>query len=522
MLGFLRPLGRRFAIPIAAGGLLLIGAGVSAGHRSAENNVASATIRASLDVSEEPSLARFYAARGYRPVWLRGGALGPEGVRAIEVLDRAEDHGLSRSSYVTPETSTLVREAQDGGLDPAAAGRLEAELSSAFVRYARDLRRPAPSHDLIRVAGIGPRRAVDSGRTLELVFDAGGAAGVDAALQMHPDYLRLSAALADWRSMWERLPTPRLGQGQTVMPGQRDARMPTLRVRLGVSPGRSNADLLDRDLSRRLTQFQRWHGLEETGSLDPATVDALNVDPVEYEQRLITNLDRLRALPAEPGERYVVVNAAEAALTAYDRGAPVKRMRVIVGRPETPTPMMAGLIQYVVLDPYWNIPLDLVRNDIAPAVLRNGPSSLDRRGMEALSDWSPSARRLAPADIDWPAVASGQNPLRVRQRPGPHNMMGRVKFMLPNDLGIYLHDTPLRALFDRDRRTLSAGCVRLEDARWLAQWLSGIEIARAPGQPADQRVDLRRPVPLFIIYQTASPRPGGGLVFLPDVYGRDG
>jgi len=520
MAGFLRPLGRRFAIPVAAGGLLLIGAGVSAGHRSAGHEVASEAVRASL--GEEGSLAHFYAARAYRPVWVRDGAPGPEARRAIEVLEQAEDHGLRRDAYLTPEISALIRDGENGELDPAAAGRLEAGLSSAFVRFARDLRQPAPSSELIRVAGIGPSQKVDPGRTLQQVFEGAGAAGVDAALRMHPEYHGLSGALADWRRTWSSLPTPRLSQGRTVPAGQRDPRVATLRFRLGLSSSASGSPLLDQQLSARLAQFQRWHGLHETGALDPATVDALNLDPVQYEQRLIANLDRLRALPAEPGDRYVLVNAAEATLTAWADDAPVRRMRVIVGRPDTPTPMMAGLIQYAVLDPYWNIPADLVQDDIAPAVLRNGPSSLDARGMEALSDWSPSARRLAPAEIDWSAVANGQSLLRVRQRPGRQNMMGRVKFMLPNDLGIYLHDTPHRALFERDQRTLSAGCVRVEDARWLAQWLSDIEIARPPGRPADQRVDLRRPVPVFIIYQTVQPRPGGGLVFLPDVYGRDG
>lgn len=138
-----------------------------------------------------------------------------------------------------------------------------------------------------------------------------------------------------------------------------------------------------------------------------------------------------------------------------------------------------------------------------------------------LSDWSAKAAPVTPADVDWPAVASGRQLLRVRQRPGPANMMGGMKFMLPNELGIYLHDTPDRHLFDADQRTFSAGCVRVEKPERLAQWLLAGAAPAEPPEGPEQRVDLREPVPIYITYLTASP----GLdepAFRKDVYGRDG
>ncbi|MFN3668979.1 MAG: murein L,D-transpeptidase [Brevundimonas sp.] len=521
MVPVLRHLGRRFAIPVAAGGLLLIAAGVTAGQGAVEAGMEAEFVRASRsDVGDRGALADVYAARSHRPIWIEDGVLGAGGRRAVEILRRAEDHGLAGDSYIPAGLSALIRDAEHGRLDPRSAGRLEAGLSLAFVRFARDLRTPAPSDEMIRVAGIGPRPEVDARGVLETVINTGGPAGVDAALRMHPEYDRLSAALAEWRRSFGRLPVPAIPPGRTVAPGQRDPRIPTLRVRLGAPQPGLDADVLDPALVDRLERFQAWHGLDATASLDRATVEALNLAPVEYERRLITNLSRLRALPGEPGGRHLVVNVAEATLTAYQDGAPVKRMRVIVGAPDNPTPMMAGLIQYVVVDPYWNVPMDLVRDRIAPGVLRDGPASFEARGLEALSDWSSSARPLKAADIDWAAVADGRSRVRVRQKPGPGNMMGRVKFMLPNDLGIYLHDTPDRALFEREGRALSAGCVRLEDARWLAQWLSNFDVA-GRDQRVEQRMDLARPAPVFITYQTVTPRAGGGLAVLPDVYGRD-
>lgn len=236
---------------------------------------------------------------------------------------------------------------------------------------------------------------------------------------------------------------------------------------------------------------------------------------------LLANLERARALPPDLGRRYVLVDAAAQKLWMYQDDQAVESMDVVVGKVSEPTPAMAGLIRYAVARPYWNVPPDLVKASIAPKVLRFGPAWLAGQGMEALSDWSPEAQVLDPAGIDWRAVASGARVLRVRQRPGPHNMMGEVKFIFPNRLGVYLHDTPLRQFFAEARRTESAGCVRLADAPRLARWLLGeqADLLGQPGQP-EQPLDLAQPVPVYIVYLTADPEPQG-IVMHPDIYGRD-
>ena len=240
------------------------------------------------------------------------------------------------------------------------------------------------------------------------------------------------------------------------------------------------------------------------------------------EERIIrANLDRARALPADPGARFVLVDAAGATLSLYENGRVQDTMRVIVGKPGMETPMLAGLIRFAMLNPYWNIPPDLVRDTIAPRVLREGVGVIARDRLELLSGWSADAQPLDPEMIDWMAVASGAQPLRVRQLPGPDNMMGRVKFMLPNRLGIYLHDTPGKAAFRRSDRRLSSGCVRVEDAARLYRWLfGGASMRDADGFP-EQRIDLPTPVPVYITYFTAVPDAFGGIRFQPDRYGRD-
>jgi murein L,D-transpeptidase YcbB/YkuD len=236
---------------------------------------------------------------------------------------------------------------------------------------------------------------------------------------------------------------------------------------------------------------------------------------------ILANLERARALPPELGRRFILVNAAAQRLWLYEDGEPVDSMDVVVGKPSEPTPALAGLIRYAVARPYWNVPADLVQHEIAPKVLRLGPGYLASRDMEALSDWGPDAHVVDPASIDWRAVASGAQLLRVRQRPGPENMMGRVKFIFPNRFGVYLHDTPLRQYFAEKQRTESAGCVRLAHAPELAERLLGGEARRIDeAGPPEAHIDLQQPVPVYIAYFTARPT-AQGLVFHPDIYGRD-
>jgi murein L,D-transpeptidase YcbB/YkuD len=173
-------------------------------------------------------------------------------------------------------------------------------------------------------------------------------------------------------------------------------------------------------------------------------------------------------------------------------------MKVIVGKPETPTPELKSVINYETLNPYWHVTADLAKTLIAPRVLQEGPAYLTTRGYEILSGWGPDAQVLSPDSINWKAVADGNAQVYVRQRPGPANSLGQFKFDLPNGDGIYLHDTPKKELFAQDVRNLSHGCVRLEDAPRLARWLLGKDppAAAAP----EENVLLPRPVPITISY----------------------
>lgn len=213
-------------------------------------------------------------------------------------------------------------------------------------------------------------------------------------------------------------------------------------------------------------------------------------------------VDSLPGVQIPARGRSVLVDAASARLYMMEDGRVRDSMKVIVGKPETPTPALTSVIHYETLNPYWHVTADLAKTLIAPRVLQDGTSYLTTRGYEVVSAFGPNAQVLPPDSVDWKAVADGKREVLVRQKPGPANSLGQVKFDLPDGDGIYLHDTPKKELFAQDSRNLSHGCVRLEDAQRLARWMLGKEPPAASGP--EEHILLPRPVPITISYLDAS------------------
>jgi len=236
-------------------------------------------------------------------------------------------------------------------------------------------------------------------------------------------------------------------------------------------------------------------------------------------QTIELNLQRMRVLPASPG-KYVLVNAAQQRLYMYDGGKPVDSMVVVVGQTKYPTPMLAAYIRYAALNPYWYVPPDLAWDDVGQFVKKQGFSYFEKMGYEQVSDWSKDAQVLDATKIDWDAVRDGKAEVLLRQKPGPENFMGRIKFMFPNQFGVYLHDNPRRNLFKESVRYFSGGCVRLEDAWRLSRWLFNGRELTWEGAGTEQPVPLAAPVPVYITYLTAVPD-GQSVAYYDDAYGRD-
>jgi len=236
------------------------------------------------------------------------------------------------------------------------------------------------------------------------------------------------------------------------------------------------------------------------------------------DQRVVTNLERARAFPSSG--RFAVVDVVSQRLFMFEDGQVRDSMKVIVGKRKTPTPMIASVIHYTTVNPNWNVPDDLVQSLIAPNVLKQGEAYLNDRGYEVVLNWSPDPPRLSASSINWQAVASGRERIRVRQKPNAANSMGNYKFPFANGLGIYLHDTPNKIPFADANRWISNGCVRLEDAPRFARWLHG-RVPWSNSSAPEQHVQIDKGVPIFLTYLTVR-SDGARLTYLDDPYGLDG
>jgi L,D-transpeptidase YcbB len=459
----------------------------------------------------EGKLKAVYAARGYWPLWVKDGALTPAAEKLIGYLETAELDGLDPGDYDPRELREAVARARSG--PPDAVARAELRLSQVLARYVRDVRRAPNAQIRFLDEELRPKKLSEAD-----VFRAAALAPdftryVETMGWVNPAYAGLRRAMAERRERWSALPGTYVPEGPALKPGMGGARVAALRTRLGLRP----LGKYDKELASAVRAFQAAHGLKPDGIAGGGTVTALNRGPGWYDRKLALNLDRARLLPG-PSVRHIAVDAASQQLVYYQDGTEAGRMRVVVGKPEEQTPMLAGVMRYAILNPYWNVPDDLAYRRVVSRVL-NG-ASLQTLGFQALSGWDADARVLDPQAIDWRAVADGAQRIRVRQLPGPGNAMGRVKFMFPNDQGIYLHDTNEPALMRKASRYFSSGCVRLEDADRLGQWLFGRPLA-AEGSAPEQHVPLPKPVPVYLTYLTVQPDGQGGVRFLDDAYGRD-
>jgi len=456
---------------------------------------------------------KFYKTRGFLPIWARNGTIGPEADRLIGLLRTSDLDGLDPRDYDPEGLSRAVAQVRNG--DSASLGRTELKLSKAFYAYVRDLRDPGAFRS-DKIIFADPRMRPQRLLPADVLMPAAIAPSLDgylaASAWMNPIYDNLRDALEDFRKHWDDLPAGTIASGAPLRLGASGERVRDLRHKLGFPEG----NRFDKPLAWKVRVFQMEHGLAATGVADSATIAALNGDSSSYEERIRLNLQRARPLPPA-GTRQVVVNIADAKLIMFGQGKQQGEMRVVVGKPNEQTPVMAGLISYAILNPYWNVPTDLVRDRVAPKVLAG--QTFEGMHYEALSDWTAHARLLRPDEIDWKAVADGRQEVRVRMLPGGTNWMGKMKFMFPNELGIYLHDFPDKSIFSEDHRQLSSGCVRLSDAPRLGQWLYGRPLETRSPAP-EQYVTLPKPVPIYMVYLTVMAGEKG-IAYLDDPYGRD-
>jgi murein L,D-transpeptidase YcbB/YkuD len=461
---------------------------------------------------ERAWLDRFYGPRKYAAAWNPSTATA-----ALWVLRQAALQGLNPRDY---GADALQAQMRAGAVDSAA---FDVALTAAMLHYLADLRVGRVRSEY-HTRKLDPRlKQYDPVERLRAGL-AGGKlqAAVRAAEPGLQQYGRVKAALAHYRTLAGQ-PYPALALPPAkVVPGGAypDAKALYERlVLLGDLPADAPAPpegIYSEQMQEGVEHFQSRHGLLDDGVLGRATVDALNVSPAKRVRQLELTLERLRWLPDFGPGPLIVVDLPAYRLSALQNGSAEEalEMRVVVGALKTETPLFVGQMRYLEFNPYWNVPRSILEREILPKLVRN-PAWLTQNDMETVP---------LKATVD--DLRAGR--ARVRQRPGPKNALGAIKFALPNPMDIYLHSTPSRGLFERSRRDLSHGCIRVEHPAALAQFVLGrqrqwnadaIQEALQPGPT--RHVDLAQPIPVVIFYATASVDSEGGAHFAADIYGRD-
>jgi murein L,D-transpeptidase YcbB/YkuD len=360
-------------------------------------------------------------------------------------------------------------------------------------------------------------RAVHDGSMPGMSAAAWSGAPVDLFTSVNPIYTDLRRGLVKYQQRWGNLPNIPIAEGPGLKPGSTGDRVATLRTRLGLPDG----DKYDAALAAKVKEFQQVHGLKADGMAGAGTIEALNRGHEYYEQLIIINMERAKRLPApEEQAKYVLVDAGDARLSLWQNGRKIDEMKIVVGKAETATPMMAAYIRYASVNPYWNVPPELVRTLIGPRVVAQGIKYLTDREYQVLTSYGEDAKIIDPSTVDWQGVVDGRVEVSLRRLPSPANSMGAMKFMLPNYFGIYLHDSPERDHFTKNELWFSNGCVRLEDYKRVAKFLFNGSIPQGDDPKVEKEVDLPAPVPVYMTYLTVQTTPDG-VQFLPDHYGRD-
>ncbi|MEP9376649.1 L,D-transpeptidase family protein [Aquabacter sp. CN5-332] len=468
---------------------------------------------------EQEAIAAFYGARSNAPAFVDLNGYNARGKAIIARFTAAGDDGLEPNDY---KVQKLVP-----GADADTLAQAELRLAASALLYARHAQ--AGRFDPSRLSPLlTPTRSFPDAlavlNTLATAPDAGAA--LAAYNPTHPGYVALKAKLADARKGTSARALPRIPPGPTLKPGDVDARVPALRERLGLKPDKSlkNDRLYDIALLNAVLAFQGTSGMEPDGRVGAGTVEALNsvATPADRTADIIANMERWRWLPRDLGTTNVMVNIPEYMVRINDNGRMIHETRVVVGKPDTATPLLSHDMEYIVVNPSWNIPVSIARKEMLPNLQRD-PYYLQRQGIQI----ERNGRAIDPGVVNWNAGLGGYS---FRQPPGERNALGRIKFMFPNQHSVYLHDTPSRSLFANEKRAFSHGCIRVQDPLSFGEVIFNLGLPNDGWTEAkigkmfggqERYINLKRHIPVHLVYFTALVDGSGRLTMRQDIYGID-
>ncbi len=495
----------------------------------------------SQDVREAPSLfsslllPEYYKKRKFRPIWSIGANLSPQTEYFLEFIQNAGCEGLRPEDYRLDRIETLMNAHREilfrmEPPDDAILADLDILLTDAFFQYASHLAGGRVDHQTIYPGWVIYRNHSGRKTDLQNALDSGKIEGIlDKLPPRHPGYAGLKKELVRYQDIVERGGWPSITPGPKMLRGTRSKRVVMLRKRLIASGEFAEADgsentVFDLALEEAIRKFQKRHGLKADGRVGRSTLAALNVSAEKRLRQIALNMDRLRWLPGNPGNRYIFVNIADFSLQIVENDQMVMSMKIIVGKTEQQSCVLSRKMTYLELNPDWRVPDSIATKEILPQ-LRKKPEYLKQKNMRVFDgDWGNRSKEVDPATVDWSRVRANNFRYKFRQDPGFSNPLGRIKFIFPNECEIYLHDTPSRHLFGRDRRDFSHGCIRIEKPLDLAVYLlqknswTRKKIMAEIRKEKRQVVMLPDPIDVHIFYGTAWVDREGVLQFRDDIY----
>jgi len=449
----------------------------------------------------------FYNARNYQYAWFSTKGLTEQARFFWNQYDYAlthlKDTSLANSAFYKQAESYLNREEMTANTKDAAILNTEFGFTENFIRfinstYEKGYVKRKEQEKFIPIKKMDPVIMADSllnkkhsdDKYYEQVNDM--YAGLKKNLQLYLDITKAGG--------WGTVPTAKI-----IKKGETLASIPAIKKRLQLTHdmiGNDSSNVFTDTLELAVKSFQKRYGYKQDGVITATLIKDMNVPSKDRLEQILLNMDRMRWLPQKPEGNLIIVNLPEFMLHVYDGKKTVFDMVVVVGRVGNNTMMFNGDLNQIYFSPYWNVPQSIIKNEILPAIARN-PNYLASKNMER--------------------VGSG-----IRQKPGPGNALGKVKFIFPNSFNMYFHDTPSKSLFGQDKRAFSHGCIRLSEPQKMAEWLlrndpdwNTAKIVSAMNQTTEKAVKLKNPVPVFIIYYTAWVDNDGQLNFRDDVYKHD-
>jgi len=468
------------------------------------------------------SIAAFYRENGFEPIWIKDDEIQQKAQDAIGVLLQADQHGLNPDDYQSTALSQLLNNS-----DSADLVDLELKLSRSVVAYAQHLNAGRLDPQQVNREIVVFPEAAASGKILDKIKIT---QSVPAFLRFMapytPRYERLRVALQDYKTLAAKGPWTVIEGGEVLKPGMSDPRVLAIRKRLiedgSLAKEASEGEIYDEVLVEAVKKFQFRHGLDDDGVVGPQTLTELNVTIEQRITMLEVNLERRRWMQNNYGRYYVFSNLADQVIKLVRDEKNLHFELIQVGLPYHRTPVFSDVMEYIEINPYWNVPFSIATKEYLPKLKANA-GALVSQNIQVLAN----GKVVSPFSIPWHSYSRGHFPVRLRQDSGRRNALGRIKFMFPNKFNVYIHDTPSKSKFEKSSRYFSHGCLRLRDPLTMAEKILGeqgwsrekIEAVVRSGKRTI--VKLKEKIPVHVTYLTAWVNKDRSIHFRQDIYGRD-